>query len=191
MYRFLCEHSLHFSEINTQIAGSYGSYMFRFFFFFLAALGLRYCARAFSSWGERGLLFVAVRGFLLRWLLLLQSTGSRHSGFSSCGTAGSVVVVHGLVAPRHVGSSRTRVHTHVPCIGRLILNHCATREAPHVWWPTVSNKMFNRSRECQHPCCISNLRENVFKVSPQIWNLLQYFVDNLRSYGYYLLWLIY
>ena len=35
----------------------------------------------------------------------------------------------GLVAPRHVGSSRTRAQTRVPCIGRRILNHCATREA--------------------------------------------------------------
>ena len=26
------------------------------------------------------------RGFSLRWLLLLQSTGSRHVGFSSCGS---------------------------------------------------------------------------------------------------------
>ena len=25
-------------------------------------------------------------GFSLRWLLLLQSTGSRHAGFSNCGT---------------------------------------------------------------------------------------------------------
>ena len=36
----------------------------------------------------------------------------------------------GLVAPRHVGSSRTRDRTHVPCIGRRILNHCAAREVP-------------------------------------------------------------
>ena len=36
----------------------------------------------------------------------------------------------GLVAPLHVGSSQTRAQTHVPCIGRWILNHCATREAP-------------------------------------------------------------
>ena len=43
-----------------------------------------------------------------------------------------------LVAPRHVGSSRTRARTHVPCIGRQILNHCGmwilnhctTREVP-------------------------------------------------------------
>ena len=32
---------------------------------FLAALGLRCCARVFSSCGERWLLFVAVRGLLI------------------------------------------------------------------------------------------------------------------------------
>ena len=37
----------------------------------------------------------------------------------------------GPVAPRHVGSSQTGARTRVPCIGRQILNHCATREAPH------------------------------------------------------------
>ena len=35
----------------------------------------------------------------------------------------------GPPASRHVGSSQTRVQTRVPCIGRWILNHCATREA--------------------------------------------------------------
>ena len=35
----------------------------------------------------------------------------------------------GLAAPRHVGSSRTGARTRVPCIGRRISNHCATREA--------------------------------------------------------------
>ena len=35
----------------------------------------------------------------------------------------------GRVAPRHVVSSQTRARTHIPCIGRQILNHCATREA--------------------------------------------------------------
>ena len=39
----------------------------------------------------------------------------------------------GLVAPWHVGSSQTRVRTCVPCIGRRILNHCATREAPSIY----------------------------------------------------------
>ena len=38
----------------------------------------------------------------------------------------------GLVAPRHVGSSQIRDQTRVPCTGRRILNHCATREVPAV-----------------------------------------------------------
>ena len=40
----------------------------------------------------------------------------------------------GLVAPQHVGSSQTRARTHVPCVDRRILNHCATREAQHIWY---------------------------------------------------------
>ena len=35
-------------------------------------------------------------GLSLRWLLLFQSTGSRHAGFSSCGTWASVVAARGL-----------------------------------------------------------------------------------------------
>ena len=46
-------------------------------------LGLHFCARAFSSCGKRGPLFIMMRG-----PLLLRSTGSRHAGL--------VVVVHGL-----------------------------------------------------------------------------------------------
>ena len=70
-------------------------YLFIYLFIYLAALGLCCCARAFSSCGEPGLLFVVVSGgysslqclrFSLRWLLLLWSTGSRRAGFSSCGT---------------------------------------------------------------------------------------------------------
>ena len=36
-----------------------------FYLLFLAVLGLRCCTRAFSSCGERGLLWVAVRGLLV------------------------------------------------------------------------------------------------------------------------------
>ena len=35
------------------------------FYLFLAVLGVRCCMRAFSSCGERGLLFVVVRGLLI------------------------------------------------------------------------------------------------------------------------------
>ena len=62
-------------------------------------------------------------GFSLWWLLFLRSTGSRHAGFSSCGTWAQQLWLMGLVALWHVGSSRTRDWTRAPCIGRWILNH--------------------------------------------------------------------
>ena len=37
-------------------------FIYLFIYLFLAVLGLRFCARAFSSCGERGPLFIAVRG---------------------------------------------------------------------------------------------------------------------------------
>ena len=89
---------------------------------------------------SRGYSLLPCAGFSLRWLLL-QSMDSRCAGFSSCGTRaqqlwlmGSRVQAQqlqrmGFVAPRHVGSSRTRARTCVPCIGRRILNHCTIREA--------------------------------------------------------------
>ena len=59
-------------------------------------------AQSFSSWSEQGLLFVMVLSFSLRWLLLLQSTGSRHTGFSSCRKWAQQSRLTGLAAPRHV-----------------------------------------------------------------------------------------
>ena len=57
---------------------------------FVAARGLSLVA------ASRGYSSLRCTGLSLRWLLLLQSTGSRYVGFSSCGTRASVVVAHGL-----------------------------------------------------------------------------------------------
>ena len=46
-----------------------------FIYLFLAALGLCCCARAFSSYGERGLLFVVVRGLLIAVVSLVAEHG--------------------------------------------------------------------------------------------------------------------
>ena len=109
-----------------------------FFFFliylFLAALGLCYCERAFSSCGEWGLLFIVVRGLLIAVASLVAEHGLQAPGLQELWLTGSGVQAQqlwckGLVAPRHVGSSRTRARTCVPGTGRRILNHCATREA--------------------------------------------------------------
>ena len=46
-----------------------------YLFIYLAALGLCCCAWAFSSCGERGLLFVAVRGLLVAVASLVAEHG--------------------------------------------------------------------------------------------------------------------
>ena len=45
------------------------------FYLFLAVLGLRCCVWAFSSCGERGLLFLAVRGLLIEVASLVVEHG--------------------------------------------------------------------------------------------------------------------
>ena len=60
-------------------------FLFYFIYLFLAALGVRCCAQAFSSCSDWGYSSLRCAGFSLRWLLLLRNTGSRQAGFSSCG----------------------------------------------------------------------------------------------------------
>ena len=62
-------------------------------------------------------------GLSLSWPLVVEHRLQMRR-LSSCGS--------GLVAPRHVGSSQTRVRARVPFIGRQILNHCTTREALNI-----------------------------------------------------------
>ena len=49
-------------------------------YLFLAALGLHSCAQAFSSCGERGLLFVAVRRLLIAVASLVVEHGLKVRG---------------------------------------------------------------------------------------------------------------
>ena len=84
-----------------------------------------------------GVTLLRCAGFSLRWLLLLRSTGSRHTGFSSCGTQAQQLWRMGLVALQHVASSWTRDRTRVPCMGRQILNHCATSEVHGIFFSTL------------------------------------------------------
>ena len=64
-------------------------------------------------------------GLSLSRPLLLRSTGSRR--------AGSVVVAHGPSCSVACGIFSDQGSTRVPCIGRQILNHCATREAQKIY----------------------------------------------------------
>ena len=59
---------------------------------FLAALGLRCCAQAFSSCSELGLLFVVVRGLLIA----VASLVAEHGCSGALGAQASVVAAHRL-----------------------------------------------------------------------------------------------
>ena len=50
-------------------------FFLNFIYLFLAVLGLRCCTRAPSSYGEQGLLFVAVRGLLIAVASLVAEHG--------------------------------------------------------------------------------------------------------------------
>ena len=109
---------LSFFSWKMEGMGEQGHFFFFLIYLFMAVLGLRFYARAFSSCSKRGPLFITVRGPLTVAASLC------------CGAQAQQLWLTGLVAPWHVGSSQTRARTRVPCIGRQILNHCATREAP-------------------------------------------------------------
>ena len=98
-------------------------YYYYYIYLFLAVLGLHCCTWALSSCGEWGLLFVVLRGLLIA-SLGMQASVVVARGLSSCG---SWALEHRLSSCVPV-ASWTRAGTCVPCIGRRILNHCATRE---------------------------------------------------------------
>ena len=56
------------------------------YFYFLAVLGLRFCARAFSSCGKRGPLFIVVRGPLTIAASLVAEHRLQTRRLSSCGS---------------------------------------------------------------------------------------------------------
>ena len=99
-------------SIYMKITQNIYIYFYKFIYFilflFLVVLGLRCCTRAFSSCGERGLLFVAVRGLLIavaslvaeHRLQVYELQQLRHTGSVVVAhrlqSTGSVVVAHGL-----------------------------------------------------------------------------------------------
>ena len=109
----------------------------------IAVLGLRFCARAFSSCGKWGPLFIALRGPLTIAASLVAEHRLQTRMLSN-------LWLTGPVAPRHAGSSQTRARTRVPCIGRQTLNHCATREAPDHLLVSQTCQIFPMSKPSFH-----------------------------------------
>ena len=61
--------------VSKYLETFFSSFFLLFIYLFLAALGLRCCAWAFSSCGEWGLLFVAVCGLLIAVASLVAEHG--------------------------------------------------------------------------------------------------------------------
>ena len=61
-------------------------FVYLFIYLFLAVLGLRFCARAFSSCGKRGPLFIAVRGPLTITASLVAEHRLQTHRLSNCGS---------------------------------------------------------------------------------------------------------
>ena len=103
------------------IFGCIGSLLLRTGFLQLRRAGatLR-CGAQASHWGGFSCYGAWASIVVARRLQQLWLMGSR--------TQAQQLWCMGLVAPRHMGSSWTRDRTRVPCIGRQILNHCATRK---------------------------------------------------------------
>ena len=113
--------------VPTETKARLFGFWFFFFLFFLAVLGVYFLYGHFSIWDKWGLLSACrVHGFSLRWLLLLWSTSSRHTRFTSFATQAQYLSFS-LVAPWHVRSSQNKDRTHVSRIGKLTFYHAATR----------------------------------------------------------------
>ena len=117
-------------------------------FFFLFYFWLRWVLVAARR------IFIVVHRLLSSCSMCLQS----HRLYS-LRHVGSVVVARGLSCPVACRIP-TRDRTHVPCIGRRILNHWSTREVPN-WLLKASIICCPESRE-------SKLRNSLHQVSPAV-----------------------
>ena len=86
----------------------------------MAVLGLRLCARAFSSCGKRGSLFIAVRGPLTIAASVVAERRLQTRRLSNCGSRAQLL--RGMWDLPRPGLEPVS-----PALGRQILNHCATR----------------------------------------------------------------
>ena len=107
----------------------------------------------YSPWGRKELDVAERLHFLYfsccsEWGLLssYSAKASHCGGFSRCrawalGEQAEWLWYTGLVAPRHVESSRTRDRTHVPCTGRWMLNPWTIREVLTAFLLRIQMKM--------------------------------------------------
>ena len=99
----VCRVSAEKSAINLLGIPLYIIFWFFFFIFylFIAVLGLRFCARAPASCGERGPLLIVVRGPVTIVASLVVEHGLQTHRLSSCGSRAQLL--HGMWDPPRPG----------------------------------------------------------------------------------------
>ena len=80
----ICGHRKQFNNIRVSLVFIFNFYLF--IYLFLAVSGLRFCARAFSSCGKRGPLFIAVHGPLTVAASLVAEHRLQTCKLSNCGS---------------------------------------------------------------------------------------------------------
>ena len=88
--QFLCP-SLHLKATTLALYFFFPLFLL-FIYLFLAVLGLRFCARAFSSCGKRGPLFIAVRGPLTIAASLVAEHKLQMRRLSTCGSRAQLLL---------------------------------------------------------------------------------------------------
>ena len=155
---------------------SWATFSFKWFYLFIfGRAGSPLPHGLFSSRGGQGLLSTCRRvGFSLWGLLLFWSMDSRVHRLQQFSTWAQQLWLPGsraqaqqlwrtdLEAPWHAGSSWIRDQTHVSCIGRWILYHWATREAPQTGFMSGNSRLPLEAGLC--PSCLH---------LPRAWHVTQ------------------
>ena len=112
---------------------------FNLFYLFLAALGLRFCARAFSSCGKRGPLFITARVPLTIAASPVAEHRLQMRGLSNCGSQAQLL--RGMWDPPRPGLEPVS-----PALAGGLSTTAPPGKPSSVFYPSMSNSCFISTR---------------------------------------------
>ena len=134
-------------------------FKFIFIYLFLAVLGLRFCARAFSSCSKCGPLFIAVRGPLTIVASLVAEHRLQTRRLSSCGSQAQLL--RGMW-----DLPRPGLEPAPPALAGRFSTTAPPGKPPQPWWHLT-----------KVGCWVNNWWFSIIKIVPQHW-LNKHFFDD-------------